>query len=141
MVSPPKRFRTSTFLKILIQKKMKNTINIIALLLFVVSASFIKPPSKATVTFKVSGSCDMCKTRIEAALDVSGVRKAVYDVASSTVTVNYNPRKLEEIQLHNLVAIAGHDTEKVKASEQAYVDLPECCQYRTGAKCTDHEHK
>lgn len=118
---------------------MKNTI--IVILFGVLAAAFIKPPSNASISFKVNGTCEMCKERIEKALDVKGVRKAVWNPSSETVTVSYNPRKLEEIQLHNLCAIAGHDTEKVKASEQAYADLPECCQYRSGAKCTDPNHE
>lgn len=118
---------------------MKNTVKMVLMALAsLMVMSFAKPPKKTTTSFKVMGTCDMCKSRIESALDVSGVRKAVWDVNTETLTVTFNPRKLEEIQLHNLCAIAGHDTEKVKASEQAYADLPECCQYRTGAKCTDH---
>jgi periplasmic mercuric ion binding protein len=118
--------------------KMKNTIIIMILLVTGVTTAFIKPPTKATASFKVHGTCEMCKERIEKALDVQGVKKAVWEPETETVTVSYNPRKLEEIQLHNLCAIAGHDTEKVKASEQAYADLPECCMYRSGAKCTEH---
>lgn len=118
---------------------MKNLITITALAaIFSLAASFIKPPSKATVSFKVSGTCSMCKDRIESALDVKGVKKATWDMNTQMVTVTYNPRKLEVRQLHNLCAIAGHDTELVNASEQAYADLPECCQYRKGAKCTEH---
>ncbi|MBS3914596.1 MAG: hypothetical protein KG003_08855 [Bacteroidetes bacterium] len=110
---------------------------ILAIVIMVIGTAY-KPPTKATVYFKVSGTCEMCKERIEHALDVKGVKTAIWNVKSQQVMVIYNPRKLEEIQLHNLVAIAGHDTEKVKASEQAYADLPECCLYRSGAKCTDH---
>lgn len=99
--------------------------------------AFAKPPKKQTVTFQVAGSCSMCKERVENALDKPGIMKAVYSVDAQTVTVTFNPRKLEEVQLHNLVASAGHDTDKVKASEQAYQNLPECCQYRSGVKCND----
>ncbi len=118
---------------------MKNfTITTIFAALLLLVASFIKPPTKENTSFKVSGTCEMCKDRIENALDVKGVRSATWDVNTQMVTVTYNPRKLQVKQLHNLVAIAGHDTELVKASEQAYADLPECCMYRSGAKCTDH---
>ena len=120
---------------------MKNTIKTLMLLLVAaVSISFTYSPQKAntTVNFKVFGSCEICKERIEIALDVPGVKKAIWDVSSQMVTVTYNSKKLEVKQLYNLVAIAGHDTEIVKASEQAYADLPECCQYRSGAKCTGH---
>jgi Heavy-metal-associated domain len=111
---------------------MKNAIIITIIAVFVITtAAFIKPPKKATVTFGVSGVCGMCKERIEAAMDKPGITKAVWDLSTKKLTVTYNPRKYEEIQLHNIVATAGHDTEKVKANEQVYADLPECCQYRT----------
>lgn len=117
---------------------MKNFIvYAVVAILGITAMAFAKPPKKQTVTFHVSGTCGMCKDRIEQALDKPGISRAIYNVESQTATVTFNPRKLEEIQLHNLVAIAGHDTEKVKASEQAYQELPECCQYRSGAKC-DH---
>lgn len=99
-----------------------------------ISSAYIKPPKRATISFHVSGNCNMCKERIENALDKPGIYKASWDVSSKQLTVTYNPRKYEEIQLHNLVASAGHDTEKVKANEQVYADLPECCQYRTTPK-------
>lgn len=116
---------------------MKNILFITAVFVLLITASFVKPPKKTTVTFKASGTCSMCKTRIEEALDKPGIYKALYNIESQMVTVTFNSKKIEEIQLHNLVAIAGHDTEKVKASEQAYMNLPECCKYREGAKC-DH---
>jgi mercuric ion binding protein len=124
-------------------KTMKNqfvSAMLLALVVLVTGTAYMKPSAKKTVSFKVSGTCEMCKERIEDCLDVKGVYKAVWNVESQLVTVTYNSKKLEEIQLHNLCAIAGHDTEKVKASEQAYADLPECCLYRDGAKCTDHDH-
>jgi periplasmic mercuric ion binding protein len=118
----------------------KHIKTMVLLLVAAMSISFTYSPSKSntTVTFKVFGTCEMCKERIEIALDVPGVKKAIWDVNTQMVTVTYNSKKLEVKQLYNLFAIAGHDTEIVKASEQAYADLPECCQYRSGAKCTDH---
>jgi copper chaperone CopZ len=117
---------------------MKNSIIIFILASAAIVTGFVKPPKKETISFKVSGTCNMCKERIEKALDKPGIKSAKYDIASETVTVTFVPKKLEAIQLHNLVAIAGHDTEMVKASEQAYENLPECCKYREGAKC-DHD--
>lgn len=111
---------------------MKNTIIIVAIAIVVIAAAaFTKGPNKQTLTFKVSGNCGMCKERIESALDKPGISKASWDQGSKMLTVTFNPKKFQEIQLHNLVASAGHDTEKVKASEQVYADLPECCQYRS----------
>ncbi len=114
---------------------MKNKIIIAAISIVVlIATAFVNPPKKGTVTFKVSGNCSMCKERIESALDKPGITKAIWDVNSKMLTVTFNAKKYQEIQLHNLVATAGHDTEKVKANEQVYADLPECCQYRTTNK-------
>lgn len=110
----------------------------IHIILFAICAlSFSKPPKYITVSFTAEGTCTMCKDRIEEALDKPGIKKAIYNASEKKVTVTYNPKKLEEIQLHNLVAIAGHDTEKVKATQAAYMKLPDCCKYRDGAKCDD----
>ena len=77
---------------------MKKTIKTLMLLLVAaVSISFTYSPQKAntTVNFKVFGSCEICKERIEIALDVPGVKKAIWDVSSQMVTVTYNSKKLE----------------------------------------------
>jgi len=111
--------------------------NLIIITIAAMAISFGKPPKYKTISFTVEGRCSMCKDRIQQALDKPGIRKAIYNLDEKTLTVAYNPKKLEEIQLHNLVAIAGHDTELVKASNAAYMALPDCCRYREGAKCDD----
>lgn len=82
-----------------------------------------------TISFKVSGNCEMCKERIEEALDVKGVKKADWNMETGMVTIVFDPHTIEEDQLHQLIAKAGYDTEKVKAEEKAYKELPGCCQY------------
>ncbi len=94
-----------------------------------------KPIKKSVISFQVEGTCDMCKDRIEKALDKKGVYKAIYETKSKLLTVTYDPRKLEEIQIHNMVAMVGHDTPLVTASEVVYQSLPDCCRYREGGKC------
>lgn len=94
-----------------------------------------KPNKKSVISFQVEGTCDMCKDRIEKALDKKGVYKAIYETKSKLLTVTYDPRKLEEIQIHNMVAMVGHDTPLVTASEVVYQSLPDCCRYREGGKC------
>jgi len=84
-----------------------------------------------TTTFKVSGNCEMCKSRIEAALKKNtGVQSANWDVKTKTVTVVYNPHTVSVDQLQQLVADGGHDTEKFKATDAAYKGLPGCCKYK-----------
>jgi len=94
-----------------------------------------KPIKKLELSFEVECTCGMCKERIEKALDKKGVYKAIYDVKSKMLKVSYDPRKLEEIQIHNMVAMVGHDTPLVRASEVVYQSLPDCCRYREGGEC------
>lgn len=91
-----------------------------------------KPPKKATLNIEVSGNCGMCERRINNALDVKGVLVSSWDRYTKKAEVVYNPRKISEQELHDLIAAAGHDTEKVKADSTAYVKLPGCCLYRDG---------
>ncbi|KAB1157592.1 heavy-metal-associated domain-containing protein [Flavobacterium luteum] len=86
-----------------------------------------------TEKIQVSGSCDMDKHRIEkASRSVSGVKSAVWDLDSKILTVKYDSYKKNTMDLvQQKVAEKGNDTEKYKASDEAYDKLPECCHYRT----------
>lgn len=97
------------------------------------------PPKKTTISFKVHGVCGDCKERIETALDRKGIYKAVYNFKTQMVTITYKTGTFKEEQFHNMVAMVGHDTELVKADNVVYSNLPECCKYRDGAKCSDAE--
>ncbi len=99
----------------------------------------VNPPKKTTISFKVHGVCGDCKERIEAALDRKGIYKAVYNFKTQMVTITYKTGSFKEEQFHNMVAMVGHDTELVKADNVVYSNLPECCKYRDGAKCSDEE--
>ena len=90
-----------------------------------------------TATFKASGVCGMCKDRIESALkNNTGVQSASWDVDTKIVTVVYNPHTVSVDQLQQLVADAGHDTDKIKATDAGHQSLPACCQNKTGdGKC------
>ncbi|MDX2195405.1 MAG: heavy-metal-associated domain-containing protein [Cytophagales bacterium] len=82
------------------------------------------------IKFKVWGNCEMCKKRIEGSLKgKSGIKSASWNEDSKMMQVNYDDSKLKEDDIHNSIAKAGYDTEKVKADEKAYNKLPECCQY------------
>lgn len=111
---------------------MKNVIFIFLSIIFSIPAFAQTKP--VTITLKVSGNCSMCKKRIETALDKSGVKQAVWDTKSKLLKVTYNPAKITEQKIHEAVAAAGHDTERVKAKDEVYAELPFCCLYR------DHDH-
>lgn len=109
------------------------TIIFSTLLLFasVFQTVFASATHYETTTFTVSGNCEMCKSRIESALKKNtGVQSATWDVKTKMVTVVYNPHAISVNQLHQLVVDAGHDTDKVKASDASYKALPGCCKYK-----------
>ena len=82
-------------------------------------------------TFGVSGNCEQCKERIEtAAKSVSGVTTAVWDVATKKIKVEFNPMATNPEAVQKAIAKVGHDTEKFKAPDEVYKQLPECCLYR-----------
>jgi hypothetical protein len=89
-----------------------------------------KLASTKTETIKVSGKCDMCKTRIEKAALIDGVSKATWDKKSQLLTLVYNPSKVKSDDVQKKIAAVGHDTEKYKADDKVYKALPGCCQYR-----------
>ncbi len=85
------------------------------------------------LSFGVRGNCGMCKNTIEkAANGVEGVASANWDVDKKKIDVSFDDTKTDAMAIHNAIAASGYDTEKVAGSEEAYKDLPGCCQY-------DHE--
>ena len=83
-----------------------------------------------TDSITVNGVCDMCKDRIEEAAIVKGVKMAEWDKYAQKLTVIYKQKKTDLQTICAAVAKAGHDTDKVKATEEAYASLPDCCAYR-----------
>ena len=88
-----------------------------------------KMASTKTQTLKVSGNCDLCKTRIEKAAKLDGVSKAEWDAKSNILAVTFDPAKTNMDQISKKIAAVGHDNSKVKASNKAYNALPGCCKY------------
>ena len=80
---------------------------------------------------QVSGNCEMCKERIETvAKSVKGVSTAVWDVRTKKIQVEFNPKETNSDAIQKAIAKVGHDTEKFKAQDEVYKQLPECCSYR-----------
>jgi|EP00388_Colpodella_angusta_P018425 copper chaperone CopZ len=84
-----------------------------------------------TKTYKVDGTCGMCKKRIEEAAFVKGVKKTDWNKETHILTVVYKPSKTNDEAILKSVAKAGHSSELVKATDADYNKLPECCQYKT----------
>jgi copper chaperone CopZ len=85
--------------------------------------------SQTTSAILVAGNCDMCKKRIESAVDLKGVKKASWNTSKKILTVSYDPKKITLDQIINEISLAGHDSEWLKADSAAYENLHNCCQY------------
>ena len=99
---------------------------------------------KADITFSVSAVCGMCEERIEEAYDVKGIVIADYDLKTKKLHVVYKTKLFpSELDVHKIAAAVGHDTEKIKATDEVYNNLHGCCKYRDGAhQCTvDNDHE
>lgn len=119
---------------------MKHLLILMALAL----SSLSYAQEKVEIEFQVSGVCGMCETRIEKALDVPGVIMAEWDVETKKAKVAYKTEVISEEQIHQLIANVGHDTDKIKATDEVYANIHGCCKYREGGgSCSggdDHEH-
>lgn len=116
---------------------MKSSTMIITALLFFVmgfaaNAQTTTQSVAATVkteSLKVSGNCDMCKSRIEKAAKLDGVSNAEWSTKSKILTVSYDPSKTNLDAIAKKIASVGHDNEKAKADAKVYDALPGCCKY------------
>src|SRR6188768_3275067 len=115
---------------------MKTRIVYIITFICIALATFGQEKSKKVVTadIKVYGNCGMCKARIETALDHKGIKQAKWDPTTKSLNVVYVPTKITEQEICDIIAAAGHDTDKSKAKDEVYAKLPFCCLYR------DHDH-
>ena len=96
---------------------------------FVQNESLAK--SMQHVMVKAGGLCGMCKDRIEtAALSVSGVELAKWEAESQMLHLNFDSTETNSDEIQKAVVKVGHDTEKYKAPDEVYNELPECCLYR-----------
>ena len=107
---------------------------IICILCFLISnASFTQIVEKRNLsdtTLKVFGACEMCKSRIEDALQLKGINKAIWDVDSKILSLQFDPQKISLDKIENTIISVGHDLVNKKAKDFIYQDLPECCHYR-----------
>jgi outer membrane receptor for ferrienterochelin and colicins len=101
------------------------------IVLAIALVSTINLTGQSELKINVSGICGMCQERIETtANSVIGVTSASWDLAENELTVGYQPGLFLESDLHNALAKAGHDTDKMKATDDVYSNLHSCCKYR-----------
>ncbi|HCS19320.1 MAG TPA: hypothetical protein DIW47_01955 [Bacteroidetes bacterium] len=108
---------------------MKTIKSIFILVFFALTSNLAIAGDLDTLRFEVKGNCEMCKERIEASVDVKGVKSAVWDVDTKIIVVVYDKTKITEEKIHGLIAADGHDTDKQTAPDKVYNKLPGCCKY------------
>lgn len=95
----------------------------------------------SSITFETAGNCAMCKQRIEKAAKVSGVSEATWNIENGMTTVIFNSGKTSSQQIKQSIANAGHDTDEIRAEEEIYEELHQCCLYpRLGEESHKEEH-
>ena len=112
---------------------MKNIVRTILVVLLSYSSFYSLAQSDSldkSTSFKVFGSCGMCKQRIEKTLKIKGIKNAVWNVDTKMLFVSYDSTSIQLEEIHTKLAVAGHDTELKKASASNYNELPDCCHYR-----------
>ncbi|MBE0663851.1 MAG: heavy-metal-associated domain-containing protein [Bacteroidales bacterium] len=111
------------------------TIFFISLFSLISLTSFTQ--SIKTTDFKVYGNCGMCESRIEKAAKIDGVTSAEWSQESKMLTLKYDTQKVNLDDVHQKIADAGHDTEKVCAQDETYSNLHACCQYKRPERKND----
>jgi hypothetical protein len=82
-----------------------------------------------TDTFKVSGNCGMCETKIEKAAKSAGATYAEWNVDTKVITVKYKSTSSNLAKIQKGIADAGYDNAGMKATDESYKKLHACCQY------------
>ncbi len=99
-----------------------------------VVALTLSVPVLAGVRYRtnVSGLCEACKARIEAAaISVKGVTSATWDPGTQELVAVLSDQSLVT-PVQDAVLATGHDIDYRHAVSTAYLALPDCCRYRDG---------
>ena len=118
-------------IKIYVMKKILSLIVIsFSICLFSYSQEKDSESTHKIAEFKVYGACGMCTDRIIDAVLIPGVLEADYNLDTHEFRAIYDPNRITEQIIHQAIAAVGHDTDKVRADDAVYNDLPGCCLYR-----------
>jgi len=118
---------------------MKN--RILVVMTFLVTVIGFAQDKNKKMNFEVNGKCEMCKMRIEkAALGVSGVKYAQWDIASHELSLILDERKTNNMEIKSAIAAVGHDSKELKATKAAYDAVHPCCKYREDDSIDSEKH-
>ena len=115
---------------------------IFLIILLLVGIGIQAQNKNAKTTMEVDGVCLMCKARIgKVSLKTKGVKSAVWNIETHILSLIYDERKTDYKTIQTNIANAGHDTEDIKATKEAYNSVDDCCRYRDEKVIDDHKKK
>ena len=97
-----------------------------------VALSVTSVAQNKTETFKVSGNCGMCKSKIEKAAKEAGAKEAEWNKDTKELTVKYSSTSTNAAKIQQKIAEVGYDNVGFKATDAAYDKLHGCCKYDRG---------
>ncbi len=127
------------------------TLKIFSIVALSLALTTVATAQTKSETFKVSGNCGMCKSKIEKAAKEAGANSATWNVETKELTVTYKNSSTNTAKIQKKIATVGYDNAGAKATTEAYDKLHGCCKYdRTageklasccsdGASCDHHE--
>ena len=103
------------------------------------SFSLVSSAQDKSETFKVSGNCGMCQTKIEKAAKSAGASFASWDTESKELKVTYDLKATDKGKIQQAIADVGYDTPAYKATKESYNKLHGCCKYEreSGSAATE----
>lgn len=119
------------------------TVKLLLAAAFITCSALTVKAQETTETFKVSGNCGMCKSRIEKAAKEAGASTATWSEETKELTVTYKSSSTNTAKIQKKIADAGHDNAGFVATANAYKKLPGCCKYDRASQaekkscCTD----
>jgi hypothetical protein len=113
--------------------KTLRILSITTCLLMAVNVSFAQAK---TETFKVSGNCGMCKSKIEKAAKAAGATSAEWNKETKMITVSFNSSSTSTAKIQKKIAAVGYDNEGAVAPQESYDKLHGCCKYERASTNT-----
>lgn len=119
-------------------KSFIKTMVVITLLLSTVM-SYAQIKNAKTETVKVYGNCGMCEATIEKAGSLKKVAKVDWNQDTKMATLTYDAKKTTQDEILKKISLAGYDSDKFLAPDDAYNNLHGCCQYERDVKVSVNE--
>ena len=114
---------------------------VLTLTVALITTAFYAQEKNKRMSFEVDGRCEMCKMRIEkAALGVKGVKYASWDIPTHELSLIIDERKTNSMEIKTALVDVGHDTQELKASDEAYDKVHPCCKYRDDDSDDSKDH-